>query len=101
MANAIGGTLSHEIAHGLGLDHPGGIQSNPGDSAYGIMATGASPTSMPNSQRLLNRAFSDVNMQTLVNNVGLRSIPVPEPSTLLLFLFAGLFLIKTSKVKHF
>ena len=99
MANAIGGTLSHEIAHGLGLDHPGGIQSNPGDSAYGIMATGSTP--MPEAQRLLNRAFSDVNMQTLVNNVGLRSIPVPEPSTLLLFLFAGLFLIKTSKVKHF
>jgi hypothetical protein len=102
LANAIGGTLSHEIGHGLGIGHPGGIQSNPGDSAYGLMATGASPTNMPNSQRLLNRAFSDINMQSLVNNLGLRSLPlpIPEPSTVVLFFLAGLLLIKSLKIKQ-
>jgi hypothetical protein len=98
--NAIAGTLSHEIGHALGVDHPPGQQSNPGESLWDVMATGSSPSNMPNDQRLLNRAFSDINMQTLVNNIGLRTIPVPEPSTSVLFLLASLLMFRTFKTKR-
>lgn len=92
IVNAIAGTLSHEIAHTLGLDHPTGTAANPGESAYGLMATGASPTSMPNGERLLDRAFSDTNMQTLVDNLGLRTVEVNSPGTWLLMLMAVVFM---------
>lgn len=90
--NAIAGTLSHEIAHGLGLLHPSGPASNPGESIYGIMATGASPTSMPNAERLKNRAFSDDNMELLIRNIGLRTVQIPEPAGFVLFTLALLLL---------
>lgn len=94
LTNAIAGTLSHEIGHSLGLSHPSGPESNPGESAYGLVATGASPSSMPNIERLKNRAFSDNSMQILVQNIGLRTvqIPVPEPSTIILLIAGCLFM---------
>lgn len=85
--NLLVGTLTHEIGHTLLLDHPSGVQSNPGESAYSVMSTGASPTFMPSSQRILDRDFSYSEFQTLIRTVGLRDIPVnqvPEPATLLL-----------------
>lgn len=96
--NAIAGTLSHEIGHTLGLSHPSGAQSNPGESAYALMATGASPSNMPNSERLVNRAFSDANMQILVDNIGLRTTAsVSAPSVFALFTFGliGIFIRRT------
>lgn len=93
LINLIAGTTSHEIGHTLSLPHPTSAQLNPGESIFGLMATGASPTSMPNGERVLDRAFSNSNFDTLVAGVGLRDIattgtPVPEPSTILLFLSA-------------
>ncbi len=83
--NAIAGTIAHEIGHTLSLDHVSG--SNPGDSIYSLLATGATPVSMPNSQRLRDRAFSYANMTDLVNAVGVRddTASVPEPATMMLF----------------
>lgn len=95
LINLIAGTTSHEIGHALSLPHPSGPELNPGDSTYGLMGTGASPTSMPNSERVLDRAFSNSNFDTLIAAVGLRDIAVtepeqsiPEPSTIFLFLSA-------------
>lgn len=100
--NAIAGTLSHEIAHGLGLAHPSGPESNPGESIYGIMATGAAPSSMPNSERLKNRAFSDDNMALLARNIGLRTIkvPIPEPTSFALFASALLLIFRIRMQKN-
>lgn len=99
VTNAIAGTLSHEIGHALGLSHPGSAQTNPGESLFGIMGTGYPPTSMPNAERLKNRAFSHTNMAILVNNLGLRSVPIPEPSTVALFLIS-IGLLQTKRLKH-
>lgn len=93
LINLIAGTTSHEIGHALSLLHPSGKQLNPGESAYGLMSTGAEPTIMPNGERVLDRAFANTNFDVLVNQLGLRDIPmtgtpVPEPSTLFLFLIA-------------
>lgn len=98
--NAIAGTLSHEIGHALALGHPSGPHANPGESAWGIMATGASPSSMPNGERLKNRAFSDANMQSLARTLGVRTLEqpqsVPEPATIYIMLLAIFFLARTS-----
>ncbi|MBH9576242.1 PEP-CTERM sorting domain-containing protein [Inhella proteolytica] len=85
--NLLVGTLTHEIGHTLLLDHPSGPQTNPGESIYSVMSTGAFPTSMPNNQRILDRDFSYAEFQTLIRTVGLRDIPthqVPEPASWLL-----------------
>lgn len=80
--NLLAGTISHEIGHTLLLDHPGGALANPGASSFSLMATGASPTNMPNDQRVLDRAFAYSEFSTLITTVGLRDVsPVPEPAT--------------------
>lgn len=91
--NLLVGTLTHEIGHTLLLPHPTGPQANPGESIYSVMSTGAAPTSMPNSHRILDRDFSYTEFQTLIRTVGLRDIPinhVPEPATWLLVAAAAL-----------
>ncbi|MCC5451062.1 hypothetical protein LMJ53_04845 [Rheinheimera sp. UJ51] len=98
--NAIAGTLSHEIGHGLNQFHPSGQQINPGESLWGLMATGASPSLMPNGERLKDRAFSNVNMQDLVNNLGLRSAAVSEPPAIILFFSACLIMFFQLRKKN-
>jgi PEP-CTERM motif len=83
--NLLAGTISHEIGHTLLLDHPNAALANPGASIFSIMATGAAPTSMPNNQRILDRAFAYSEFSTLITTVGLRDVtPVPEPTTYLM-----------------
>ena len=83
--NLLAGTSAHEVGHALGLVHPTGQAPNPGQSLWSIMATGASPSSMPSVERIKDRAFSYGEFQTLVNRVGLRDVvPIPEPSTYLM-----------------
>ncbi|MEO0486029.1 MAG: VPLPA-CTERM sorting domain-containing protein [Pseudomonadota bacterium] len=82
LINSIVGTTSHEIGHNLSLLHPNvtATEPNPGESAYGILATGASPVNMPNSERCVDRAFSYDNFATLIDNVGTRDLPdTPAP----------------------
>lgn len=79
--NLIAGTTSHEIAHTLSLQHAGAQSPNPGQSAWGVMGSGA--TAMPSSQRVLNREFTYANFGQLVGAVGLRDAapaPVPLPA---------------------
>jgi hypothetical protein len=84
--NLLAGTVAHEIGHSLTLPHPTSALANPGDSAYSIMATGAAPTSMPNVERVKDRAFAYSEFSKLIQTVGLRDAvsPVPEPSTWLM-----------------
>jgi hypothetical protein len=83
--NLLAGTVAHEIGHTLTLVHPNGALPNPGASAYSVMGTGASPTNMPNSERVLDRAFAYSEFSSLITSVGLRNVsPIPEPSTTLL-----------------
>lgn len=90
--NLLAGTISHEIGHSLGLDHPLSALANPGGSIYSIMATGAAPTSMPNGQRVLDRDFAFSEFDLLISSVGIRDAEsVPEPNTMLLF--AGAMLV--------
>lgn len=90
LVNLIAGTISHEIGHSLSLLHQGAQSANPGDSAWGLMGSGA--TSMPNSQRVLDREFTYANMSNLITSVGLRqvadSVDVSQPATWLLLLTA-------------
>ena len=83
LINLLAGTVSHEIGHTLGLLHPSGAQANPGESAWSVMATGASPSNMPNAQRVLEREFSYAEAAILADNVGLRPVPLPAPALLL------------------
>lgn len=82
--NLLAGTIAHEIGHTLALDHPGSALANPGASTFDLMATGASPTSMPNGERIKDRAFAYSNFDSLIDAVGLRDAPLPEPETLVL-----------------
>lgn len=84
LLNLIAGTISHEIGHTLSLEHPGSALANPGASAFDLMATGAAPTSMPNTERFKDRDFAYSNFNQLIGAVGLRDIPgsVPEPGAL-------------------
>lgn len=107
--NLIAGTVAHEIGHTLSLPHPSGPSANPGESIYSLMATGASPSYMPSSQRILDRDFSYTEMRQLMTAIGTRnpiSYPtliasadteLPEPGTLgllglglAMLVFAGL-----------
>lgn len=95
---AIEGTLAHEIAHTLSLDHinkTGSVQPN---GLPPLMGTGA--IDLPNQDRIMDREFSLSGVNTeqggaaepqlaqLVTAVGVRA--VPEPGAVgLLVLFAG------------
>jgi hypothetical protein len=81
----LAGTSAHEIGHALTLVHPPGAQPNPGASIFSVMGTGASPTLMPSSERVKDRAFSYGEFAQLIQSVGLRDVtPIPEPSTYLM-----------------
>jgi hypothetical protein len=91
--NLLAGTISHEIGHTLSLPHPPGAQANPGASAYSIMGTGASPTFMPNAERVKDRAFAYSEFDQIIDAVGLRDAgAVPEPDMLGLFLLGAALL---------
>lgn len=78
--NLLAGTVSHEIGHSLTLRHPNGALANPGASAYSLMGTGASPTLMPSSERVKDRAFAYTEFASLIQSIGLRDVtPIPEP----------------------
>lgn len=78
--NLLAGTVSHEIGHSLTLRHPSGALANPGASAYSLMGTGASPTLMPSSERVKDRAFAYTEFASLIQSIGLRDVsPIPEP----------------------
>lgn len=87
LINLIAGTLSHEIGHTLGLDHPAGREDNPGNSSFGLMGTGSSPTGMPNRERVKDRAFSYLNFDILIDNLGIRR-QIPEPPMIVLMIIA-------------
>jgi hypothetical protein len=83
--NLLAGTVTHEIGHGLVLQHPNGQAANPGQSLWSVMATGASPSLMPSSERVKDRAFSYAEFGQLIQSVGLRDVtPIPEPASALL-----------------
>ncbi len=83
--NLLAGTAAHEVGHSFGLLHPSAALANPGQSSFSIMATGAAPTSMPNNQRILDRAFAYTEFAMLIGRIGLRDVTaVPEPSTTVL-----------------
>lgn len=91
--NLLAGTISHEIGHTLGLDHPGSALANPGASSFSLMATGASPTFMPDDQRILDRDFAFSEFDLLISSVGIRdAASVPEPDAMMLFASALLVL---------
>jgi hypothetical protein len=90
--NLLAGTVSHEIGHALSLEHLG-IAANPGESAYSLMGTGAAPISMPNAERLKDRAFAYTQFSQLIDAVGTRDMEaVPEPGEWALF-SSGLLLV--------
>jgi hypothetical protein len=102
--NLLAGTVSHEIGHSLTLVHPPGPLPNPGASTYSLMSTGASPTLMPNSERVKDRAFAYTEFSSLIQSVGLRNVtPVPETGTTLMLamglLVVGLRLQKVRKTR--
>jgi hypothetical protein len=80
--NLLAGTVTHEIGHTLNLRHPPGQLPNPGESAWSVMATGASPSLMPSSERVKDRAFAYSEFSTLIQSVGVT--PIPEPQTWLM-----------------
>ena len=83
--NLLAGTVAHEIGHGLSLVHPSGQAANPGQSLWSVMATGASPSLMPSSERVKDRAFSYAEFGTLIQSVGLRDVTlIPEPGSALM-----------------
>jgi hypothetical protein len=92
--NLLAGTVAHEIGHGLTLAHPGSALANPGASTFSIMATGAAPTSMPNAERIKDRAFAYTEFSSLIQSVGLRDAvsPIPELETYAMML-AGLLCV--------
>ncbi len=95
--NLIAGTTSHEIGHTFSLAHAGAEDDNPGESAWGVMGSGA--TNMPSNQRVLEREFTYVKFNQLIGAIGLRSAAIPEPSSsVLLLLGSSLFFMRRRKV---
>ncbi len=102
--NLLAGTTSHEAGHSLSLDHAPSTLPNPGESAYSLMATGGSPTNMPNSQRILDRDFAYSEFAQLIAAVGLRDAPasvsVPEPEMLWLVSLSLLLLAASVRTQR-
>jgi len=92
--NLLAETVAHEVGHSLSLEHPDGPLANPGDSIYSIMGTGASPTNMPNDQRILDRAFAYTEFSQLIGAVGVRDADVPEPASWMIFAFGTAALVR-------
>ena len=86
--NLIAGTTSHEIGHTFSLQHAGAQDANPGESAWGVMGSGA--TSMPSSQRVLEREFTYAKFDQLIGAIGVRAIP--EPSSSIVFVAIGILM---------
>jgi hypothetical protein len=100
--NLLAGTVAHEIGHSLTLVHPVSALPNPGASTFSLMGTGASPTLMPNAERVKDRSFAYTEFSSLIQSVGLRNVsPVPETGTTLMLtmglVMLGLRLQKTRK----
>ncbi len=91
--NLLAGTISHEIGHSVSLNHPSGALPNPGASSFSIMGTGATPTNMPNAERVKDRAFSYTEFAQLITAIGTRdATAVPEPISISM-IGAGLALL--------
>jgi len=97
--NLIAGTTSHEFGHTVSLVHPSGPLSNPGFSAYSLMASG-SASGMPNGERIYDRAFAYTEYAQLMTALGTvpDNIENPEPSTIVLFGAGFVFLLARRKV---
>jgi len=96
--NLLAGTVAHEIGHTLTLVHPAGALANPGASPYSIMGTGASPTNMPNAERVKDRSFAYTEFSQLITSVGLRNVTaVPEPGTYLLMVMGVAAIVLRSR----
>ncbi|MBK19571.1 MAG: hypothetical protein CMM52_12125 [Rhodospirillaceae bacterium] len=91
ITHVINGTLAHEIAHTVNLQHCAVAGSVTPTGLNPIMATGA--IDLPNAARLLDREFGSSctvpsvgtqnSIQVLVNEIGLREIPEPASIALL------------------
>jgi PEP-CTERM motif len=100
--NLLAGTLSHEIGHSLTLAHPNSALANPGASSFSLMATGAAPSAMPNTERIKDRDFAYSEFASLIQNVGLRDAvsPVPEPETYAMMLAGLLCVIGLARARN-
>lgn len=107
---AIGGTVAHEIGHTLSLSHLSKAGAVTPSGLPPLMGTGA--IDLPSQDRLGPREFAlsgfdgennnaaRYHIQQLVNAVGLREAPIPEPASLALVVTTGFFLTRRRRVSY-